>query len=161
MVDSTNPRIMADNIRKLEVKIKANDVVANPTGDTTADLTKIEIDGIKYAIVGETTAEDVSYDNTDSGLTADDVQAAIDEVSANPVIVRDTYTGTTNASGAVSIPSANAPLEKTINIICISPANYSCNYAKGTTTYGVKVRDRDSWEPLASTECVFEIWKIK
>ena len=80
MVDSTNPRIMADNIRNLEGKIKANDVVANPTGDITAELTKVEIDGVKYAIVGETTAEDVSYDNTDSGLTADDVQGAIDEL---------------------------------------------------------------------------------
>ena len=29
---------------------------------------------------GSSSAEDVSYDNTDSGLTADDVQAAIDEV---------------------------------------------------------------------------------
>ncbi len=81
MVGSTNPRIMADNIRKLEGKIKANDVVANPTGDTTADLTKIEIDGVKYSIIGEAMAKYVSYDNTDSGLTADDVQAAIDELA--------------------------------------------------------------------------------
>lgn len=105
-------------------------------------------------------AEAIQYDNADSSLTADNVQDAIDELSGNPVIIRDTYTGTTNASGAISIPAANAPLEKTINIICISPSGSSCNYAKGTTTYGVKVRDRDTWEALASTECVFEIWKI-
>lgn len=31
---------------------------------------------------GASTAADISYDNTSSGLTADNVQAAIDEVAA-------------------------------------------------------------------------------
>lgn len=31
---------------------------------------------------GETAAEDITYDNTTSGLTATDVQSAIDEVAA-------------------------------------------------------------------------------
>ena len=50
---STNPKIMDDNIKILDVAL--------------AGVTAPE-------------ASDVSYDNTDSGLTANDVQAAIDEV---------------------------------------------------------------------------------
>ena len=50
---STNPKIMDDNIKILD------DALASASTPP---------------------AEDVSYDNTDSGLTADDVQAAIDEL---------------------------------------------------------------------------------
>lgn len=164
MINTWNPAEISDKLNQLEGQIQANDVIANPTGEATETLTKIGIDGDIYSFTAETTAEDVSYDNTDSGLTADDVQEAIDELDTTigtiPVIVRDTYTGTTNASGAISIPAANAPLEKTINIFVISPSGYTCSYSKGTTTYGAKVRDRDSWEALASTEVTFEIWKI-
>ena len=39
---------------------------------------------------GETTAANVSYDNTTSGLTADDVQAAIDELAGG---LADALTG--------------------------------------------------------------------
>ena len=165
MINTWNPAEISDKLNQLEGQIQANDVIANPTGEATETLTKIGIDGDIYSFTAETTAADVSYDNTSSGLTADDVQDAIDELNTAigniPVIVRDTYTGTTNASGAISIPAANAPLEKTINIFVISPSGYCCNYSKGTTTYGAKVRERDSGEALASTECVFEIWKIK
>lgn len=78
-IRSTNPKIMADNILKLEESIKAADVSANPSG-TAEDtlLTTIGIDGKKYDL--GPSAENTSYDNTDSGLTADDVQAAIDEL---------------------------------------------------------------------------------
>ena len=51
---STNPKIMDDNIKILD--------------DALADVSNLE-------------ASDVSYDNTDSGLTADNVQAAIDEIN--------------------------------------------------------------------------------
>lgn len=40
-----------------------------------------EVDDIKNAPVVEVTAKSVSYDNTSSGLTADDVQEAIDELN--------------------------------------------------------------------------------
>lgn len=39
-------------------------------------------DNVQSAIDEISAAENISYDNTDSGLTADDVQAAIDEVNA-------------------------------------------------------------------------------
>lgn len=50
---STNPKIMDDNIKILDDAL---------------------------AIASAPPAENVVYDNTDSGLTADDVQAAIDEI---------------------------------------------------------------------------------
>lgn len=50
---STNPKIMDDNIKILDDAL---------------------------AVASTPPAEDVTYDNTDSGLTADDVQDAIDEV---------------------------------------------------------------------------------
>ena len=56
------------------------------------------------------TAADISYDNTDSGLSASDVQDAIDEIQSNidstnaalsNIVKKTTFTGTTNANGQV------------------------------------------------------------
>ena len=57
------------------------EVVANPSGTATADLNKIKIDGVVYDIPNGATAADTTYDNTDSGLIATNVQDAIDEIS--------------------------------------------------------------------------------
>lgn len=54
-------------------------VVANPEGSATADLAKLQVGTTIYGIPAE--AGDISYDNTSSGLTADDVQEAIDELN--------------------------------------------------------------------------------
>lgn len=56
---STNPKIMDDNIKILDDAL---------------------------AVASTPPAENVSYDNTDSGLTADDVQDAIDELSEDMYI---------------------------------------------------------------------------
>ena len=56
------------------------EVVANPSGTATANLNKIKIDGVIYDIPNGATAADTTYDNTDSGLTATNVQDAIDEI---------------------------------------------------------------------------------
>lgn len=78
-IRSTNPKIMADNILKLEESIKAADVSANPSGTAEETLlSTIGIDGKKYEL--GPSAENTSYDNTDSGLTATDTQGAIDEI---------------------------------------------------------------------------------
>ena len=86
-IRSTNPKIMADNILRLEESIKAADVSANPSG-TAEDtlLSTIGIDGKKYEL--GPSAENTSYDNTESKLTATDTQAAIDEVvsSINSIV---------------------------------------------------------------------------
>lgn len=54
-------------------------VVANPEGSATADLAKLQVGTTIYGI--PETAAKVTYDNTSSGLTADDVQEAIDELN--------------------------------------------------------------------------------
>ena len=79
-IRSTNPKILDDNIAKLEKAIQAGDVSANPSGTAEETLlSTIGIDGKKYEL--GPSAENTSYDNTDSGLTATDTQAAIDEVA--------------------------------------------------------------------------------
>lgn len=50
MVDSTNPRVMADNIKELAARESGTVVEANPTGATTADLEKLGVDGTIYGI---------------------------------------------------------------------------------------------------------------
>ena len=83
-ISSTNPKIMADNIKKLEKAIKGADDASeisydNTESHLTASNVQAAIDEIAPAL--SPAAENVSYDNTDSGLTADDVQAAIDELA--------------------------------------------------------------------------------
>lgn len=57
MVDSTNPRIMANNIRELSDKIAANDVEGNPSGSGfNTLLTKIKIDSKKFKLPNQVEA---------------------------------------------------------------------------------------------------------
>ena len=87
-ISSTNPKIMADNIKKLEKAIKGADDASeisydNTESHLTASNVQAAIDEVVTEIGSITSpdASDVTYDNTDSGLTADDVQSAIDEVA--------------------------------------------------------------------------------
>lgn len=62
MIDSTNPRQMADNIRELEKQLNTlaasiTPVVANPTGDATVQLTKLQIGDTVYGFEEITPAE--------------------------------------------------------------------------------------------------------
>lgn len=54
-------------------------VVANPEGSATADLSKLQVGTTIYGIPAD--AADIGYNNTTSGMTADDVQEAIDELN--------------------------------------------------------------------------------
>ena len=72
MIDSTNPRIMADNIRELESKLNAlsatieaiNQVTPNPEGDATVQLTKIQIGSVVYGFEEITPAESAAKRST-------------------------------------------------------------------------------------------------
>ena len=84
-------------------------VVANPEGSATADLAKLQVGTTIYGIPAE--AGDISYDNTSSGMTADDVQEAIDELNASipgvattsaPGIVQPDGTTVTITDGVIS-----------------------------------------------------------
>lgn len=61
MIDSTNPRQMANNIKELEKRLIAlaasiTPVVANPEGDATVQLTKIQIGDTVYGFEAITPA---------------------------------------------------------------------------------------------------------
>ena len=68
-------------------------------------------------------ANQIDYDNTTSGLTATDVQAAIDEIVANPTVVRETLPdqAITNA-GAVTVPHSlgAGAFVAGIQLVCIA-----------------------------------------
>ena len=72
MIDSTNPRIMADNIRELESRLNAlsatveaiNQVTPNPEGDATVQLTKIQIGSVVYGFEEITPAESTAKRST-------------------------------------------------------------------------------------------------
>lgn len=107
-IRSTNPKILDDNIAKLEKAIQAGDVSANPSGTAEETLlSTIGIDGKKYEL--GPSAENTSYNNTDSGLTATDVQAAIDEVSsASGISYDNTDSGLTADDVQAVIDELNA-----------------------------------------------------
>ena len=68
MIDSTNPRILADNIRHLDAKTPGTVVTPNPEGEAVGDLNSLGIGSLKYIIpsytpVGYSTLE------VDTGMT--------------------------------------------------------------------------------------------
>ena len=67
MIDSTNPRIMADNIKELAAAGTGSQVVANPEGAATANLQKLGIDETVYGIPVYTPAN-YSTDEVDLGI---------------------------------------------------------------------------------------------
>ena len=50
MARSYDIAILSQKVEQMEGKIVANDVIANPTGETSADLTAVQIDGTKYKV---------------------------------------------------------------------------------------------------------------
>ena len=124
-IRSTNPKIMADNILKLEESIKAADVSANPSGEAEETLlTSIGIDGKKYNIGAS--AENTSYDNTDSGLIATDTQGAIDEIAGEVVVQTDEFAYTDPLNYEISF---NYGDYKLIGINTLNSSNQVLNSA--------------------------------
>ena len=71
MIDSWNAAKLNERINQVEQKIQANDVIANPTGAATSDLSKISIDGTVYGT-------SVVKGNPDGDTTADMTKISID-----------------------------------------------------------------------------------
>ena len=112
-ISSTNPKIMADNIKKLEKAIKGADDASeisydNTESHLTASNVQAAIDEVVTDIgsITSPTASDVSYDNTDSGLTADDVQSAIDEVNGKFMPLSLIVTGNAVEFGTFNVTSS-------------------------------------------------------
>ena len=141
-ISSTNPKIMADNIKKLEKAIKGADDASeisydNTESHLTASNVQAAIDELVPAL--SPAAEDVSYDNTDSGLTADDVQGAIDELKTNNeynvyhyngVIINGTSPSIISGEGSAIIELFKGIAKITFEAI-IKTADESENFAYG------------------------------
>lgn len=87
-----------------------NSLIGNGT-PTTTDKTLIGAINELHAEIGggdSVTASAVSYDNTSSGLTADDVQAAIDELAQGGTVEADdvSYSNTTSGLTATNVQAA-------------------------------------------------------
>lgn len=153
MINTWNPAEISDKLNQLEGQIKANDVIANPTGEATETLTKIEIDGDIYSFTAATSAADVSYDNTSSDLEADDVQDAIDEIVTDlgNLIKTETLTATTTAAGIFNITSMGP--EKILSVSA-APGTEAYCLARSQSTAGKSsiLVVNSSFQPIASTE---------
>ena len=78
MIDSTNPRQMANNIEELKKSLNAlsasvaaltssiTPVVANPEGDATVQLTKVQIGEVIYGFEAITPPEETTPTETKS-----------------------------------------------------------------------------------------------
>lgn len=110
MVHSVDDYVYVNNyLYRVTSAIAIGDTIAVGTNvelanDIEAD-TPIYITGLPDSSGGGVQAEDVGYDNTNSGLTADDVQDAIDELGSDLKNVRDNLEGCTtefNNDGSIT-----------------------------------------------------------
>ena len=129
-ISSTNPKIMADNIKKLEKAIKGAD-----------------------------DASEISYDNTTSHLVASNVQAAVDEVtgmvkslvSYTTTTVSVTVGANTHAWGVTVKPSDT---DYTWHLVAITPGNQNL-IAAGFNDDGTLMRNASSAE--VTSDC-YQYW---
>lgn len=115
---------------------------------TTTDKTDLvgAINEVNAKPSGGGTAADITYDNTTSGLTATNVQAAIDEIAAGLTPAGDLYSCTESTSGSASALAVSKNGVVVANLISSSP----------TLTYHdvlVLVHFDGGWKFDADTNC--------
>lgn len=139
-----------DVLYRVTVDIAVHDVIV-PNTNCVATNVATELETLNTGLGQAVTASDVSYDNTGSGLTADDVQEAIDEIkSALPKykLVASGTSQTSNASQLTELETAfNAlsDIEKMsailkdgngVNHIFNLAGTFTAHYNDGTGTHG-------------------------
>jgi hypothetical protein len=87
---------------------------------------KIMLNGKQYGVGGLNNAEDVSYDNTSSGMTATNVQDAVDELNTGLTSVESAIT-LHNYSQAIN-QSINSGGTRDITTTVVVPADFGNNY---------------------------------
>ena len=109
MVDSTNPRIMANNIRELESKIVTNDVEGNPSGSGyNTLLTKMKIDGKKFKLPNQVEANPEGEATDD--LEKVSIGGTIFALAGGGLEEKTfTYTGDGNAFKDIEFPEDSNP----------------------------------------------------
>lgn len=108
-------------------------------------------------------AEDIQYDNTTSGLTADDVQEAIDELNTDigliPVVKKTTKTGTTTAAGMLNISDMDP--KNILAITAPSGTTAYCLWREQSTAGRTTVLVLDgSLQPITNTEITLNVTYI-
>lgn len=82
MINNQNLAVLSEKVAYLESAVKNSDEASEISYDNTdSGLTADDVQDAIDEIAPALTAEGTSYDNTDSGLTAEDVQDAIDELN--------------------------------------------------------------------------------
>ena len=132
----------ADTPTQDSLNLSSQEIQAVPVTTTTYGVMipadKLKLDGIETAATADQTAAEVPYVNTTSGLTATDVQAAIDELDTSV----DSLLGDQHV--AVTL-NASTPTQDAANLagqeIELVPA--------GATTYGViRLNDVSTHDPI-------------
>lgn len=81
---------------------------------------KIMLNGIQYGVGGIEQAKDISYDNTESGATATDVQGALDELNAGLMgEFTQIGTATLNTTTQRSISLTSGHFSDFTDLLCI------------------------------------------
>lgn len=111
-------------------------------------------DGESAPSANRFSASGISYDNTDSGLSATNVQDAVDEVNAKAIKVVTT-TGTTTASGALIMPTV-AQGGKFLSARCTSQTNVFA-FDRGDNYVTVFSATSIAIAPLANTSVTLQI----
>lgn len=113
---------------------------------------------LESAVSKSTEASGISYDNTDSGLTAENAQAAIDEVNSKVTSLLHTITPTitTTASGGITLPDG-VTYTKVLNIVCMSRVNVMIFLRGGDNVAFAYDVVNGVLTPLATTEITISI----
>lgn len=126
-------------------------------------------DGRQYGVGGITPAENVTYDNTESGMTATDVQGALDELKNGLITVKQyTGTATTDVSGDFMLDTDIFTRDNSVilNIVGIRDAQGYSGYHTFTTgtpsnsnAWGFKVQN-DSNANVGNTNIKYRVYYI-
>ena len=124
---------------------------------------KIMMNGVQYGVGGITDASDVKYDNTQSGMTATNVQGAVDELQSGlmkSALIDKDGTVTTSSGGTANIsaivPYRTVPvLVRATNISAFITVMYNIN-----GTYWIRALDWDG-VPIANTSLNLKVSGIK
>lgn len=96
MINNQNLAVLSEKVAYLESAVQNSNEASEISYDNTES--GLTADDVQDAIDELASASGISYDNTESGLTADDVQGAIDEVNGKISITKTAFVPNYGAS---------------------------------------------------------------
>ena len=112
--------------------------------DSTGQQIHSDLQQIKSILTTPSTAADISFDNTGTGMQADDVQDAITELKSNltDLIKTKSYNATTTDTGVIAVTDLTA---NNIIPIQVTTSINNCYHIFGTNSSGkLAIRFTDS-----------------